>query len=112
VEPAGEALRVRHYRADHSVFLDDQYLIKGVAGAILWTLLSDHASSGRVAFSNRELRLDPRIRLPDVSDNLEARLVLLQRRLAERGACVRLERAGRGQLQLRVGRPLQLLEIG
>jgi len=108
----GEPVRVRHYRADHSVFLDDQYLIKGVAGAILWTLLSDHAASGRIAFTNRELRLDPRIRLPDVSDNLEARLVLLQRRLAERGACVRLERAGRGRLQLSVGRPLQLLEVG
>jgi len=109
---AAVPLRVRHYRADHSVFLDDEYLIKGVAGAILWALLNDHAASGRVAFSNRELRLDPRIRLPDVSDNLEARLVLLQRRLAERDACLRLERAGRGRLRLVVGRPLELQEAG
>jgi len=113
-EPGAAAVpvRVRHYRADHSVFLDDEYLIKGVAGAILWALLNDHAARGRVAFTNRELRLDPRIRLPDVSDNLEARLVLLQRRLAERDACVRLERAGRGRLRLVVGRPLELLEVG
>ena len=110
-QPAGAPVRVRHYRADHSVFLDDQYLIKGVAGAILWALLSDHAEQGRVAFSNRELRLDPRVRLPDVSDNLEARLVLLQRRLAERGACVRLERAGRGRLRLLVGRALELVDV-
>jgi adenylate cyclase len=104
-------VRVRHYRADHSVFLDDHYLIKGVAGAILWALLSDHVAQGRVSFSNRELRLDPRIRLPDISDNLEARLVLLQRRLAERDACIRLERAGRGRLRLLVRRALELIEI-
>ena len=106
-----EPVRVRHYRADHSVFLGEQYLIKGVAGAIFWTLLCDYANDARTAFTNRELRLDPRIRLPDVSDNLEARLVLLQRRLAERGACVRLERSGRGRLQLSVARPLELVEV-
>jgi hypothetical protein len=109
---AGTPVRVRHFRVDNSVFLDDQYLIKGVAGAILWVLLSDHVTQGRTAFSNRELRLDPRVRLPDISDNLEARLVLLQRRLADRDACVRLERTGRGRLQLLVRRPLELVEVG
>ncbi len=110
--PTGRPVRVRHFSVDNSVFLDDQYLIKGVAGAILWVMLSDHADQGRTAFSNRELRLDPRVRLPDISDNLEARLVLLQRRLAERDACVRLERTGRGRLRLLVGRPLELVEAG
>ena len=32
--PAGTPLRVRHFSANDSVFLDDDYLIKGVAGAI------------------------------------------------------------------------------
>ncbi|WP_217638719.1 hypothetical protein [Frateuria terrea] len=82
-----------------------------MAGAILWTLLRDHAESGRTAFANRELRVDPRIRLPELSDNLEARLILLERRLVERDACVRLEKTGRGRFRLCVNRPLQLVEV-
>ena len=91
---------MRYFEADASVFLDDDYLIKGVAGAVLWKLLRDHAREGRTEFSNRELRLSPEIRLPDVSDNLEARLVLLARRLVEREACVRIEKTGRGRFRL------------
>jgi hypothetical protein len=93
-------LRVRHYAADDSVFLDDDYLIKGVAGAVLWKLLREHAATGRTEFSNRELRLAPDIRLPEVGDNLEARLVLLTRRLVDRDAAVRLEKTGRGRFRL------------
>ena len=92
---AQAALRVRHYDQDDSVFLDDEYLIKGVAGSVLWKLLRDHAEHGRTEFTNRELRLAPDIRLPEVGDNLEARLVLLTRRLVDRQACVRLEKIGR-----------------
>ncbi|WP_257307363.1 GAF domain-containing protein [Geothrix campi] len=109
--PAGPPLRVRHYAANDSVFLGDDYLIKGVAGNILWTLLQDHQTLGRTQFSNRELRADPRVRLPDQSDNLEARLVLLHRRLAERQACVQLEKTGRGRFRLLVGRPLSLEDM-
>ena len=105
---ADEPVTVRYYGADSSVFLGNDYLIKGVAGAILWKLLRDHAELGRVEFTNRELRLDPQIRLPDVSDNLEARLVLLARRLVERDACVRIEKTGRGRFRLDVSRSLHL----
>ncbi|NMG27556.1 GAF domain-containing protein [Aromatoleum evansii] len=108
----GRPVLVRHYAEDDSVFLDDDYLIKGVAGSIFWALVRDHVESGRSTFSNRELRLDPRIRLPDLSDNLEARLILLRRRLNERQACVRLEKAGRGRLLLTAWRPLTLVEVG
>lgn len=101
-------MRVRYFCADGSVFFDDDYLIKGVAGAILWKLLSDHATAGRTEFSNRELRLAPELRLPDVTDNLEARLVLLSRRLVDRDAAVRLEKTGRGRFRLCVRRPLLL----
>lgn len=107
----GPPLVVRHYAENHSVFLGDSYLIKGVAGSIFWTLIRDHAQTGRTGFSNRELRVDPRIGLPDLSDNLEARLILLQRRLVEYQASVRIEKTGRGRFRLCVQRPLQLVDI-
>lgn len=106
----GATVTVRRYAFDDSVFLDDDYLIKGVAGAILWRLLSEHARSGRVDYSNRELRLDPTLRLPDVADNLEARLILLARRLAERCDYLGIDKTGRGRFRLRVARPLKLVE--
>lgn len=91
---------VRHYPRDDSVFLDHDYLIKGVAGAILWRLLRAHAATGRTDFTTRELRLDRSLKLPDHAENLDARLVLLRRRLEERGACLRLEKTGRGRFRL------------
>lgn len=109
VQVAGPPLQVRHFAATDSVFLDDDYLIKGVAGAILWTLLSDFVERRRTSFTNKGLRVDPRIRLPGVSDNLEARLVLLQRRLDERAAGIHLAKTGRGRFSLVVDRPLQLI---
>jgi len=110
--PSGGAqVVVRHFAADDSIFIGDDYLIKGVAGAILRKLLADHAREGRTEFTNRELRLDPQIRLPDVSDNLEARLILLHRRLAERSGALMLEKTGRGRFRLCVNRPVQLVEV-
>jgi len=113
VEPprtAGAPITVRHYAENDSIFIADEYLIKGVAGAIFWKLLRDFTRDGRTEFSNRELRLDPAIRLPELSENLEARLILLQRRLAERCSFVRLDRSGRGRLRLIVTQPLRLQE--
>jgi adenylate cyclase len=107
----GPAVAVRHYAENDSVFLGEDYLIKGVAGAILWKLARDYVREGRTDFTNRELRLDPSIRLPDISDNLEARLVLLQRRLAERGGCMRIEKTGRGRFRLVVDRPVELVDV-
>ncbi|HSO05621.1 MAG TPA: GAF domain-containing protein [Pelomicrobium sp.] len=107
----GAPLVIRRYPGNDSVFLGDDYLIKGVAGAIFWKLASDYARNGRTEFSNRELRVDPSIRLPEVSENLEARLILLERRLRERSADVTIEKTGRGRFRLVVRRPLELREV-
>ncbi len=108
---SGALATVRYYPENDSVFIGDDYLIKGVAGAIFWKLLRDYVHESRTEFSNRELRLDPSIRLPDVSENLEARLILLQRRLAERCAFLRIEKTGRGRFRLCVSRPIKLVEM-
>ena len=109
-EPIGNAIRIKHYSSDHSIFLDEEYLIKGVAGAILWRLLNHFKQDGRVEFTTRELRLDSAIPLPDISDNLDARLLLLSRRLKERSDYLFLEKCGRGRVKLVLHRPVELRE--
>jgi hypothetical protein len=108
---AGTPVTIRHYGVDDSVFAGDEYLIKGVAGAILWKLLRDYTLANRTEFNNRELRLDPSIRLPDLSDNLEARLILLQRRLSERCEFIAIEKTGRGRFRICVRRPVKLQDM-
>jgi hypothetical protein len=108
---AGTPLHIRRYAENDSIFVDDDYLIKGVAGGILWRLLRCHAENGRHDHSNRELRLDPSIRLPDISENLEARLILLERRLEERCPALRIEKTGRGRFRFHVLRPVTLAEV-
>lgn len=108
-EASTEATVVHHHARTDSVFFNDDYVIKGVAGAILWRLIRTWVDTGRQDFSNRELRLDASLGLPDVTDNLEARLILLHRRLAERNAPVQLVKTGRGRFRLRVDTPLLLV---
>ena len=92
--------RVRFFVVDGSVFIDGEYLIKGVAGRLLWTLLQQYDDEGRVDFTNREVRLDPSLELPEFRDNFESRLVLLKRRLEERHAPISIEKTGRGRFRL------------
>lgn len=108
---SGTSLPVKHYPANSSIFLGEDYLIKGVAGAIFWRLLGLYAESGRTEFTNRELRLDPALKLPDIDDNLEARLILLQRRLCERGNDILIEKTGRGRFRLVLNRGVLLQEM-
>jgi adenylate cyclase len=102
---------VKYYKSDDSIFIDDAYLIKGIPGRLLWKLLRAFVGTGRVAFTNKEIRLDAGMRLPDIKDNLETRLILLRRRLVERCEFVRLVHTGRGKLHLEVHRSLTLKEL-
>jgi adenylate cyclase len=106
------ATRVRYFGVDGSTFLDGDYLIKGVAGRILWSLLQAHEVDGRTEFTNREVRLDPALELPEFRDNFESRLILLKRRLDERDAPIRIEKTGRGRFRLVVATPLRLEPAG
>jgi predicted pyridoxine 5'-phosphate oxidase superfamily flavin-nucleotide-binding protein len=99
---------VRYFPVDGSTFIDGDYLIKGVAGRLLWSLLGQYESEGRTEFTNREVRLDPTLELPEFRDNFENRLILLKRRLSERGAPVRIEKTGRGRFRLDVSAELRL----
>ena len=93
---------VAFHERDGSLFLDGDYIIRGVAGRILFQLISEHLATGRTQFSNKELRLNPAIDLPAGNDNLEARLVALRRRLAERSGVIALDHVGRGRIELTV----------
>jgi len=109
VQPAVTSV-IKHYRADDSIFIDDDYLIKGIAGRIFWKLLGDYSRTGRADFTNKAIRRDASLQLPDFKDNLEARLILLRRRLQDHCSFLRIVQAGRGQFQLEVRRRLTLEE--
>jgi adenylate cyclase len=110
----GRALvtRIKFFEADGSIFLDDEYLIKGVAGRILWRVLSNYSRDQRDEFSSKEIRLDPGLGLPALKDNLEARLIALRKRLSERTTALRIEKTGRGRFRLEVSRELVLERQG
>ena len=105
---AGRPFSVVHHLFDDSVFIDGEYLIKGVSGRLLVHLLGLHLQEGRADFTNREMRLSDELRLPDFKDNLETRLLLLRRRLEEKAAPIRLLRTGRGKLRLEIAGPTLL----
>ena len=104
----GRPFSVVHHLFDDSVFIDGEYLIKGVSGRLLVHLLGLHLQEGRADFTNREMRLSDELRLPDFKDNLETRLLLLRRRLEEKAAPIRLLKTGRGKLRLELAGPALL----
>ena len=78
-----------------------------LAGRFLKAFQDEHRSE----FSNKEFRLDQTLDLPGIKDNLEARLILLRKRLDERSGAIRIEKVSRGRFRLAVEKPLNLVTV-
>ncbi len=102
-------LRLEFFPKEETILVDGEYLVRGVPAKVLWKVLREREGDPTIEFTNRRLRLDRALGLPEFKDNLESRLILLRRRLEERCPEIRLVQSGRGRFRVEADAELSLV---